>query len=136
MGSSVKIFSHFLCRSKFGTLANGIQLFQQLNISVLGVFLNQAFFLEWCKKNQTVSKLTFFQTSMNFHSALGTFQPQNHVVVEHCGAENIPLVSGRLVSFFIILKKTKTKHSIHEKDKAYFQQFFLRKFFVSIDFWL
>ena len=32
-------------------------------------------------------------TFMQFHSALDTFELQNHAVEEHCGAEKVPLVS-------------------------------------------
>ena len=47
--------------------------------------------------NQKVSKLSFFQDSMHFHSACATFVPQFHVAVEQFGAKNIPLVSRRLI---------------------------------------
>ena len=31
--------------------------------------------------NQNVSKFSFFQTSIRFHSALATFEPQDHVEI-------------------------------------------------------
>ena len=34
---------------------------------------------------------------MQFHSALATFEPQNHVVVKQIGAKIKSLVSGRLL---------------------------------------
>ena len=43
------------------------------------------------------SKLSFLRTSLRFYSALVILEPQIYVVVEQFGAENIPLLSGRLV---------------------------------------
>ena len=43
------------------------------------------------------SKLCFLRTSLRFHSALATLEPQIYVVVKQFGAENISLLSGRLV---------------------------------------
>ena len=43
------------------------------------------------------SKLSFLRTSQRFYSALVILEPQIYVVVEQFGAENIPLLSGRLV---------------------------------------
>ena len=41
---------------------------------------------------------TFFhQTSMRFHSAMATLEPQKYVIAGTVGTENILLVSGRLV---------------------------------------
>ena len=37
---------------------------------------------------------------MHFHSALTTFEQQNHVVVEEFGAEIIPLIGVRFVQKF------------------------------------
>ena len=37
--------------------------------------------------------------SLHFHIALATLEPQNLSAVERFGAENISLVSGRLVYF-------------------------------------
>ena len=46
------------------------------------------------------SKLCFLRTSLRIYSALAIFEPQIHVVVEQFGAENISLLSGRLVQFY------------------------------------
>ena len=43
------------------------------------------------------SKLSSFRTSVRFYSALAVLEPQIYVVVEQFGAENISLLSGRLV---------------------------------------
>ena len=72
-------------------------LVQQQNYSVLRVFLNQGFLLLMDKNNQKVSKHSFFRTSMNFYTELAIFEPQNNVVVEQFGTENIPLITGCLV---------------------------------------
>ena len=41
---------------------------------------------------------TFFhQTSLRFHSAMATHEPQKYVIAATVGTENILLVSGRLV---------------------------------------
>ena len=53
-------------------------------------------FLKWVHNNVKVSKL-FLKTSMRFHSALVTIEPQHYVVVRTSWTENILLVSGRLV---------------------------------------
>ena len=45
------------------------------------------------KKCQTF----FHQTSMRFHSAIATLEPQKYVITSTVGTENILLVSGRLV---------------------------------------
>ena len=37
---------------------------------------------------------------MRFYSGLAILVPQIYVVVEQCGAESIPLLSGRLVTFY------------------------------------
>ena len=43
------------------------------------------------------SKLSFFRTSSRFYSAMAISEPQVYLVVEVFGAENISLLSGRLV---------------------------------------
>ena len=40
------------------------------------------------------------RTSLHFHSAFAILEPQINVVVEQFGAENISLLSGRLVAGF------------------------------------
>ena len=42
-------------------------------------------------------KLSLLRTSLRFYSALAILEPQNYVVVEQFGEENISLLSGRLV---------------------------------------
>ena len=54
------------------------------------------------KKCQTF----FHQTSMRFHSAMATLEPQNYVIAVIVGTENILLVSGRLVIIFDRRKKS------------------------------
>ena len=49
------------------------------------------------KMSYDESKLSFLRTSLHFYSALSIFKPQIYVVVEQFGAENISLLSGRLV---------------------------------------
>ena len=59
-----------------------------------------------CRRNNTLgvsfkmgydeSKLSFLRT-LRFYSALAILEPQIYVVVEQFGAENISLLSGRLV---------------------------------------
>ena len=44
------------------------------------------------------SKLSFLRTCLCFYSALAILEPQIYVVVEQFEAENISLLSGRLVS--------------------------------------
>ena len=34
---------------------------------------------------------------MHFHNGLATFEHQNYAVVEQFGAENVPVLGGRLV---------------------------------------
>ena len=53
--------------------------------------------------NHKLSKLSFFRSSMSFHIIVAAFEPQNDVVVEQSEAENILLVSGCLVSSFIVI---------------------------------
>ena len=45
------------------------------------------------KKTSTVS----YKSSMRFHSAMATLEPQKYVIAGTVGTENILLVSGRLV---------------------------------------
>ena len=40
---------------------------------------------------------SFLRTCLRFYSALAILEPQIYVVVEQFGAENISLLSGRLV---------------------------------------
>ena len=40
----------------------------------------------------------FLRTSQHFYRALAILEPQNYVVLEQFGAENISLLSGRLVN--------------------------------------
>ena len=47
------------------------------------------------------SKLSFLRT-LRFYSALATLEPQNYVVVEQFGSENISLLSWRLVCFILL----------------------------------
>ena len=54
------------------------------------------------KKCQTF----FHQTSMPFHSAMATLEPQKYVIAGTVGTENILLVSGRLVSIPLELIST------------------------------
>ena len=63
----------------------------------LGVLcLLKCLLLKWHDIIQKVSNL-FHQTSMRFHSAMATFEPQKYVIARTVGTENILLVSGRLV---------------------------------------
>ena len=55
-------------------------------------------FLKNDENGQDESKLSFLRTSQRFYSALVILEPQIYVVVEQFGAENIPLLSGRLVN--------------------------------------
>ena len=54
--------------------------------------LNLVFPSNWVESN-----LSFRRTFLRFSSALGILQPQIYVVVEQFGAENLSLLSGRLV---------------------------------------
>ena len=49
------------------------------------------------KMGYNESKLSFIRTSLPFHSALAILQPQIHVVEKQFGAENVSLLSGRVV---------------------------------------
>ena len=49
----------------------------------------------------------FFLRTLHFHSALAILEPQIYGVVEHFLAENIPLLSGRLVSLVKFLLRRK-----------------------------
>ena len=49
-------------------------------------------------------KILFFRTSFQFHSALVALESRIYVVVEQFGAENISLVSRRLVSHITFLR--------------------------------
>ena len=50
------------------------------------------------------SKLSFLRTFLLFYSAMAILEPQIYVVVEQFGAENIWLLSGRLIVFNQIWK--------------------------------
>ena len=43
------------------------------------------------------SKIFFLRTSLRFYSALAVLEPRIYLLVEQFGAENISLLSGRLV---------------------------------------
>ena len=53
----------------------------------------EVFFKKWAKMNQSF----FLRTCLRFHSALAILEPQIYVAVEQFEAENISLLSGRLV---------------------------------------
>ena len=74
-------------------------LFDHLNVlerrtEVLSVFINYVFALKRAKMNQN---FLFFDFFLHFQSALAILELQIYVVVEQFVAENIPLLSGRLV---------------------------------------
>ena len=52
-------------------------------------------------------KAFFIRTFLRFYSALANLETQIHVVVEQFGAENISLLSGRLVLFQLSYSQSK-----------------------------
>ena len=61
---------------------------------------------------------------MRFHCALATFDPQDHVVVEQVGAEDVPLMSGRLVRKNFSANYFGSKNSVFPVRIARIDQFF------------
>ena len=52
------------------------------------------------KMGEGESKLSFLRTSLRFCSALAILEPQIYALVEQFGAENISLLSRRLVKIY------------------------------------
>ena len=72
-------------------------------IDKLGFFLN----------GLNESKFFFIRTYLRFYGALAILEPQIYVVVKQFGAENISLLSGRLV------KNIESQFSCLETSKHY-----------------
>ena len=74
---------------------------------------------------------TFFhQTSMHFHSAVATLEPQKYVFARTVGTENILLVSGRLVCFFFCISFFLFSYQL--VGTIFFQK--LRAFFMHVSY--
>ena len=73
----------------------------------------------------------FFLRTLHFYSALAILEPQIYGVVEHFLAENIPLLSGRLVSVTEEMAVKFPKVFVY----CFLRNLFALKYFLSHDFY-